>query len=258
MENRKGVWIPIGLYSREDLSVLEMILLTEIDMLDNSEKGCFASNLHFSKLLKLSEGRTANMVSDLKKREFIYQTFFDGRNRGLRVSDIIKASLNSESRFNENVKEDFTNTLKQDNENVKAGSQKREHNRTFKNSSNNPSKNIIGNGFVVPESYSHFSEIWKVWIEYKAKQHKFYYKLASTELIAFEYLIDISKGNLPKAEKYVKASMMAGYKKVFPTKEEEEKQPFRNHYTEMCKEDEKKKTVEIDPVFELVNLKLIK
>ena len=97
-ENRdfKGVWIPKEIWLNSDLSIIEKVLLVEIDSLDNSDRGCFASNEYLAKFVQLSEGRVANIISDLKKRKFLIQVFFDGRNRGLRISK-------SESSFNENV-----------------------------------------------------------------------------------------------------------------------------------------------------------
>jgi hypothetical protein len=124
-ENRdfKGIWIPKEIWLNTDLSIIEKVLLVEIDSLDNSEKGCFASNEYLASFLQLSEGRVANIISDLKKRKFIIQVFFDGRNRGLRISK-------SESSFNENVKPDLTKTGKQT-------TRKREHNNTVNKTNNN-------------------------------------------------------------------------------------------------------------------------
>jgi hypothetical protein len=124
-ENRdfKGVWIPKEIWLNTDLSIIEKVLLVEIDSLDNSERGCFASNEYLASFVQLSEGRVANIISDLKKRKFIIQVFFDGRNRGLRISK-------SESSFNENVKPDLTKTGKQN-------PRKREHNNTMNNTDNN-------------------------------------------------------------------------------------------------------------------------
>ena len=124
-ENRdfKGVWIPKEIWLNTDLSIIEKVLLVEIDSLDNSDRGCFASNEYLAKFVQLSEGRVANIISDLKKRKFIIQVFFDGRNRGLRISK-------SESSFNENVKADYTKTTKQP-------TRKREHNNTESKTSNN-------------------------------------------------------------------------------------------------------------------------
>ena len=124
-ENRdfKGVWIPKEIWLNTDLSIIEKVLLVEIDSLDNSDRGCFASNEYLAKFVQLSEGRVANIISDLKKRKFIIQVFFDGRNRGLRISK-------SESSFNENVKAESTKT-------GKLPTRKREHNNTMNNTDNN-------------------------------------------------------------------------------------------------------------------------
>jgi len=103
----------------------------------------------------LSEGRVANIIVDLKKRGFIIQLFFDGRNRGLRTHI-------SESSFNENVKADLTKTTKQP-------TRKREHNNTENKTSNNtndidcempftPIKTKIKNSFTrqsILDSISH-------------------------------------------------------------------------------------------------------
>lgn len=99
----KGVWIPKHIWLNADLSAIEKILLAEIDSLDNDPgRGCFASNEYFGKFIGVSEGRAANIISDLKKRGFLEQVFWDGRNRGLRLC---------ESRLHENVKADLTETL---------------------------------------------------------------------------------------------------------------------------------------------------
>jgi hypothetical protein len=139
-ENRdfKGVWIPKEIWLNTDLSIIEKVLLVEIDSLDNSDRGCFASNEYLAKFVQLSEGRVANIISDLKKRKFIIQVFFDGRNRGLRISK-------SESSFNENVKAESTKTGKQP-------TRKREHNNTENKTSNNTTEKGCENDFSLPSS----------------------------------------------------------------------------------------------------------
>ena len=147
-ENRdfKGVWIPKEIWLNTDLSIIEKVLLVEIDSLDNSDRGCFASNEYLAKFVQLSEGRVANIISDLKKRKFLIQVFFDGRNRGLRISK-------SESSFNENVKAESTKT-------GKLPTRKREHNNTENNRDNNTiisSKN--SNEFCQNEKEIYFEDL---------------------------------------------------------------------------------------------------
>lgn len=118
-DNRKfkGIWIPAELWEADQLSITEKCLLVEIDSLDNDpDRGCFASNDYLGKFLQLSAGRTANMISDLRKRGLIIQVFFDGRNRGLRVPMLHGNVLN----LHENVKPAFTKTCEEP-------SRKREH-----------------------------------------------------------------------------------------------------------------------------------
>ena len=113
----KGVWIPKEIWLHKDLSLVEKCLLIEIDSLDNSpERGCFASNKYFADFFQLSESRIANILTDLKKRGYIKQVYFDGRNRGLR-------SQHREICFTENGKADLPKKGKQT-------TRKREHNYT--------------------------------------------------------------------------------------------------------------------------------
>jgi hypothetical protein len=140
-ENRdfKGVWIPKEVWLNENLSIIEKCLLVEIDSLDNSERGCFASNEYLANFFKLSESRMANIISDLKKRGFINQIFFDGRQRGLRI-------VKSEVWFTENDKADCPKT-------VKLPYRKREHNNTLNKTTNNTTNISFENEF------SHFEKI---------------------------------------------------------------------------------------------------
>jgi len=139
-ENRdfKGVWIPKEIWLNTDLSIIEKVLLVEIDSLDNSDRGCFASNEYLAKFVQLSEGRVANIIVDLKKRGFIIQLFFDGRNRGLRTHI-------SESSYNENVKADLTKTTKQP-------TRKREHNNTVNKTDNNTTDKGCEMPFTPPKT----------------------------------------------------------------------------------------------------------
>lgn len=141
-ENRdfKGVWIPKEVWLNKDLSIIEKCLLVEIDSLDNGEKGCFASNEYLATFFNLSESRMANIISDLKKRGFINQIYFDGRLRGLRI-------VKSIVWFTENNKADSVKTVKQ-------STRKREYNNTMNKTTNNTDY-IIEN----PSEFSHFTKV---------------------------------------------------------------------------------------------------
>ena len=66
-ENRdfKGVWIPKDIWLTKKLKPMEKFFLVEIDSLDN-DKGCFASNAHFSELFDVSKGRCTQIIKKLE------------------------------------------------------------------------------------------------------------------------------------------------------------------------------------------------
>jgi hypothetical protein len=138
-ENRdfKGVWIPKEIWLNTDLSIIEKVLLVEIDSLDNSERGCFASNEYLASFVQLSESRVAHIISDLKKREYIVVVFTDGRNRGLKLHP-------QQSRFAKNSKAASLKTTKQ-------SSQNQQHNNTFNKTDNNTTNIECENSFTPPQ-----------------------------------------------------------------------------------------------------------
>jgi uncharacterized phage protein (TIGR02220 family) len=131
----KGVWIPKEIFLNEALSWAEKILLIEIDSLDQSGQGCFASNEYLAKFVQVSEGSMANMVVKLMNKGYIIKKGFDGRKRYVSLNpDLTKilsqTSRKYESRVHKNMNSDFTKTLTQ-------GSQKNEHINTISNTTNN-------------------------------------------------------------------------------------------------------------------------
>ena len=151
-ENRdfKGVWIPKEVWLNDKLSLVEKCLLVEIDSLDKGEKGCFASNEYLANFFNLSESRMANIISDLKKRGYLRQIYFDGRQRGLRI-------VKSEVWFTENDNADSPKKVKQT-------TRKREHTNTMNNTFNNTD--------YIIENPSEFSSFEKITIEEKDNESK--------------------------------------------------------------------------------------
>jgi hypothetical protein len=139
-ENRdfKGVWIPKEVWLNENLSIIEKCLLVEIDSLDNSDRGCFASNEYLAKFVQLSESRVAHIISDLKKREYIVVVFTDGRNRGLKLHP-------QQSRFAKNSKAASLKTTKQ-------SSRNQQHSNTVNNTDNNPNDKGCEMPFTPPKT----------------------------------------------------------------------------------------------------------
>ena len=77
----KGIWIPKEIWLSDQLSLMEKILFVEIHSLDN-ERGCYASNRHFSEFFGVSERQIQTYSASLKKKGFITVTI---QNRSERV-----------------------------------------------------------------------------------------------------------------------------------------------------------------------------
>lgn len=98
----KGVWIPKEIWLNEELTILDKVILIEIDSLDNEETGCIASNKYLSEFCNCTETKISTSISKLKEKGYIEQTSFDGRHRILksRLKESLKQTL-------KNLKADF-------------------------------------------------------------------------------------------------------------------------------------------------------
>lgn len=72
MDNRgfKGIWIPRDVWLSEDLTMMEKVLLAEIDSLDN-ERGCYASNAYFADFFGVSKRWITEKISELRDKGYI-------------------------------------------------------------------------------------------------------------------------------------------------------------------------------------------
>lgn len=135
----KGVWIPKEVWLDARLSALDKVILTEIDSLDQGERGCYASNQYIAEFCQCSTTKVSTSVSKLIEYGYLYVQKFDGRQREL------KSRLSISER--------------QDVNNLKADVKKVKDTNISTNTSNN-TKNI----------YEHeFEELWKL---YPKKQGK--------------------------------------------------------------------------------------
>lgn len=78
----KGIWIPREIWLEERLSVLEKVILLEVDSLDNGE-GCWAGNDYLAEFCQCSERKVSEAVTKLIKLGYLKAKSFDGRRRFL-------------------------------------------------------------------------------------------------------------------------------------------------------------------------------
>ena len=106
----KGVWIPKVIWLDTRLSALDKVILTEIDSLDQGERGCYASNKHIADFCQCSEAKVTKSVSQLIKYGYLYVQKFDGRQRELRSRLSIFTTLPSKNYEAESQKIRQSNT----------------------------------------------------------------------------------------------------------------------------------------------------
>lgn len=84
----KGIWIPKEIWLDERLNALDKVILAEIDSLDNSDAGCYASNEHIAEFCQCTARKVSSAITKLKDLGYIYIKAFDGRKR------VIKSNVN--------------------------------------------------------------------------------------------------------------------------------------------------------------------
>ena len=106
----KGVWIPRTVWLDDRLNALDKVILTEIDSLDNGERGCYASNKHIAEFCQCSETKVSTAISKLIKLGYITVQKFDGRQRELksRLSKFERQGLKNCNSDFKNLKESNT------------------------------------------------------------------------------------------------------------------------------------------------------
>ena len=82
--NFKGVWIPAEVWLDERLTMLEKGIFIEINGLDSSERGCYASNRHIAEFCQCSERKVSEAVAKLTEMGYIRWQAFNGRQRELK------------------------------------------------------------------------------------------------------------------------------------------------------------------------------
>lgn len=80
----KGVWIPKVVWLDGRLNALDKVILTEIDSLDQGQRGCYASNKHIAEFCQCSESKVSKSISKLIELGYLYVQNFDGRQRELK------------------------------------------------------------------------------------------------------------------------------------------------------------------------------
>lgn len=93
----KGVWIPKDIWLNDKLTMLEKVILIEIDSLDNEEH-CVAGNEYLAQFCQCSIPKVTQAIKKLSDLGYIEIISFDGRHRRIR-SCIIKSMKQTNKKY---------------------------------------------------------------------------------------------------------------------------------------------------------------
>ncbi|WP_283111422.1 helix-turn-helix domain-containing protein [Lactobacillus gallinarum] len=99
----KGVWIPAEYWLDENLTIMEVVLITEIDSLDG-ENGCFASNKHFADFLGVTAGRASQLIKNLSEKGYISVSYNTQNNVTQRVIRVFRKLNTPVKKLNRGIK----------------------------------------------------------------------------------------------------------------------------------------------------------
>ena len=129
----KGVWIPAKYWLDEDLTIMEMIILTEIDSLDGDD-GCYASNKRFAEFIGMSTAYASKIIKSLKDKGYI--TVFYKKSNNVTIRTIrISRGINSSRGGSNYSKSGINNSVEGINNSVTSNTYSNTSNNTVSNSS---------------------------------------------------------------------------------------------------------------------------
>jgi len=111
----KYINIPIEVFGNKKLNYTDAIIFCLIELLDGN-KGCFAGNNYFAKVLDISKTSVSTSISKLIEFKYVNDVAFDGRKRTIKINpkykeiykDIYKdINLKMKSSLKENLKSDI-------------------------------------------------------------------------------------------------------------------------------------------------------
>lgn len=105
-----GLFIPVELLEKDDLTITDKVFLAEINALEHAGE-CFASNKHFQKFSHLSKSRVSNILSNLKAKGYISIKLFykeDSKQISKRVIKLNRYKFNGLAEPNSTVSDTAT------------------------------------------------------------------------------------------------------------------------------------------------------
>lgn len=214
----KGVWIPKHIWLNNDLSMIEKVLIIEIDSLDNEKKGCFASNKYLADFCGCSESAISKAISKLIKLDLLYCKNFDGRQRELKSK--LGRLLNNDSLPSKIYQADCH--ILQDNniDNNIDNNNKGDLSSNNKKITKEKIEDLIKEFEIYPTKG--WLELIQDWLDYKKSRKEEYKRIQDVKKFTNE-LIKLSGSSLDIAKQIVDKSIICSWKGIFPLNDNKNK-----------------------------------
>lgn len=118
----KFITISIEIMHDKNLTANQKFILAEIEQLSELEKGCVASNVHFSSLTGIAKESVSRCISDLEKKGYISTEIVAGTRNHIRVIRInkmlrppkqnVKTPLTKHQETKENIQSNIQDNIK--------------------------------------------------------------------------------------------------------------------------------------------------
>ena len=114
----KFITVSIEIMHDKNLTPNQKFILAEIEQLTQLDRGCFASNKHFSELIGISIAGVSNAIQDLEKKRYITIDNSDTKRnfgRKITIHSGVESSIHSGVESKENKTSSLSNQLDYDN-----------------------------------------------------------------------------------------------------------------------------------------------
>lgn len=200
----KGIWIPADVWLNKSLTLIDKVILAEVDSFTGNGKSYFKSNSKLAEETGLGVSTISRSVKKLIDLGLV-KSNFDGRHRHLRtvclINDTIQPCQIEEADLSK-VPTTYTTTKTVTNTITKGG-----------------------DGIVLPYGSKEFADLWDVWKqERKAKRIKKYTILGEKSIL--HQLQKDSNNDEAIAIEIIKQSITQGWQGLFPLKKKKNEKGF--------------------------------
>jgi len=199
----KGIWIPAEVWLNKDLSLIDKVILAEVDSFCGNGKSYFKSNTKLAEETGLGVSTISRSVKKLIDLGLI-SSHFNGRLRYLSIISIV-------------------NFTRQPSQYDKAECSKIP--TTYTVTKTDTYTSTKGDDIILPFDSQEFADLWDLWkSERKQKRIKKYTTLGEKSIL--HKLQEDSKNNEGVAMKIIKQSITQGWQGLFPLQNKKNEKGF--------------------------------